>query len=163
MLTTFRPHPKPTTYRDQALRDMAKDRTPILLAPGETWGNPETTVACHANWQWGGKGQGKKCHDFLSVWGTSAANDWLDQSRGPDKAERQAAFWRAYCIQLAEWEKVMHNPMESRRFRKAAANAINAFIDWVRENSRLFDAGDWQLNYMEKEYVQEFNAVRTIH
>lgn len=149
----FRPHPKPTTYKDQALRDMARGRTPVLLAPWEGFGDPAETVHCHANWLWGGKGQGKKCHDFLGVWGTSAANMWLDQGHRAAKDARQAAFWSAYCKQLTQWEIVRDSPWEPERFRKAAGRAINAFTQWVYENARLFDADDWQLNYLEKEYV----------
>lgn len=146
-------HPKPMLYIDHNLRKMANGRVPLLRVPGDHSYDVTKTVACHANWLWGGKGLGKKCHDFLSVWGSNEANMWLDQGSKEVKAARQAYWWAAYRKQLREWEKIIQDPWEPERFKVSAGKAINAFIDWVKENSQLFDHDDWQLEYKEREYV----------
>lgn len=132
-------NPKPQTYKSQALRDMAKGRKPLLLAPWENWGDPATTVFCHANWLWAGKGLGKKCYDFIGVFGTSEANMWLDQGSRAQKNERQQAFLNIYPDQLQAWEVIARDPLEPQRFRQEAREALNHAAIRIRGKTELLE------------------------
>lgn len=46
-------------------------------------GDTETTVLCHVNEAFAGKGMGTKAHDFAAFYGCSACHDIYDQRR-PD-------------------------------------------------------------------------------
>lgn len=42
----------------------------------------ETTVFCHANESFAGKGMGVKAHDFAGFFGCAACHKWYDSNRG---------------------------------------------------------------------------------
>lgn len=42
--------------------------------------DPDTTVACHSNWEMHGKGLGHKAEDIFVAFGCSSCYHWLDAS-----------------------------------------------------------------------------------
>lgn len=142
--------PKQKAYRDRYLLDMARRRTCLLNIPHECNRNPDTTVACHANWVENGKGMGMKAPDFFIVWGCSDCHAWLDQGHEATKEERQAVWWEAYRKQLKMWTAIAKDESCTPREKKSAGNAIEAFSDWVAQNAWKFEAGDWQLEYVKE-------------
>ncbi len=74
-----------TPYRNRALLNLAKGMPCQFRIQGICNGNPETTVACHANWQQFGKGKGIKASDWAMAHGCAACHTWLDSSDAPDE------------------------------------------------------------------------------
>lgn len=141
--------PKQKAYRDRYLLNMARRRTCLLKIPHVCNHNPDTTVACHANWVENGKGMGMKVPDFFTVWGCSSCHMWLDQGVEATKQERQAAWWGAYKKQLKMWGMIAKDESCSQKEKRSAQNAIDAFIEWVTKNAWRFEPGDWQLDFVK--------------
>lgn len=67
--------------RSRKLLNTAKGQECTLRFPGICHGGTETTVFCHLNFSWAGKGMGQKAHDILGVHGCYMCHVALDQSR----------------------------------------------------------------------------------
>lgn len=142
-------HPKPTTYRDANLLKMARGREPVASLPGNP-DHPTTTVAAHGNFLFMGKSKGKKAHDFFVIYVGYHFHAWLDQGMA-SKAEKLAAFWCAYRVQLELWIFIALDKTEKTKDRESALNAVAAFSEWVAVNQHMFEGGDWQLEYLTKD------------
>lgn len=119
---TTTPAPKPQTYRDPVLLEMARGRRCLLLAvEGCQGASGLTTVACHRN---EGKGMGQKQSDAYTTWGCVACHGWYDRSGAP-RAEKRRAFMAAHLRQVLEWRRIATDPSEPERFRKAAQRALD--------------------------------------
>lgn len=116
--------PKPETYRDQALLDMARDRACLFRWALAGCSGPETTVAAHSNELRHGKGKAQKAADCWSAWGCWSCHAEYDQGKTASKAEKRAAFALAHDRQIEAWRKVAADESEPRRFREAARRAL---------------------------------------
>lgn len=117
--------PKSEPYRDAVLLEMARGRVCLLLAVAHCrrlMHDSSTTVACHRN---EGKGMARKQSDCYSVWGCFDCHVWYDQSGAP-REEKRRAFDAAMDRQVSAWERVVADPAEPERFRKAAFGALKA-------------------------------------
>lgn len=64
-------------YRNPKARKAAEGEHCTLNFPGCNH-DPRTSVLCHLNEHWAGKGMGQKAHDFAAVIGCSVCHDILD-------------------------------------------------------------------------------------
>lgn len=64
-------------YRNKKILEFAKGQECTLEFPGCNH-NPETTVACHFNDHWAGKGVSQKADDCAVVFGCSHCHDVMD-------------------------------------------------------------------------------------
>lgn len=120
----FGPQPKPVPHRDQALMDMARGRRCLMTAVDACEGlRGETTVTAHRN---EGKGMGTKQSDAYSCWACAMCHFWYDQGSAP-RAEKRRAFLSAHLRQVLEWRRIVSDPTEPARFRRAAQFAL----DWL--------------------------------
>ena len=114
--------PKPHTYRDPALLEMAQGRPCLLMAVENCeLAGGTTTVACHQN---EGKGVSLKQSDAKSVWGCAPCHEWLDRSGAP-KAEKRRVFMGAHLRQVLAWREIVADASEPERNRKAAQRALD--------------------------------------
>lgn len=116
--------PKSAPKRCPALLAMAKDRPCLLRVPLVCTGGTATTVACHSNLGRHGKSGGRKADEPFSCWGCSACHRWLDQGPAPAE-EKEAVFMSAHVRQVLEWRRIAQDPAEPKRFRRAAAWALD--------------------------------------
>ena len=80
-------------YRSKRLLNAARGQDCTLQFDGICNGNPETTVAAHANGSRYGKGMGIKAHDCFIAWAYSSCHAELDQGKKFSKEEK-AYFWQ---------------------------------------------------------------------
>lgn len=139
--------PKRKPYRDPHLLKMARGRVPVAQCFLTQHDTAETTVAAHPNGYIFGKGGASKAHDFLVIYIGYHAHAWLDQSTA-SREEKEAFYWTALRNQLCLYESIMNDPYDYAKDRRSAFNALEAFSDWVTQNTRLFEPGDWQLNFV---------------
>jgi len=115
--------PKPETYRDPALLEMARGRPCLLLVPGVCNHRIDTTVAAHSNLSIHGKAGARKADDQYSVWGCSACHYWLDFSKALAN-QKESAFMLAHARQVLAWRLIAMDPNEPARYRNAARWAL---------------------------------------
>lgn len=159
--------PKRKPYRDMNLRAMANGREPVaqiyeVLRIDEILAffnepslanlrdYPGSTVGAHFNGYEFGKGLGSKADDLFLIFLGWNFHNWLDHSGAPKERKREVS-WILYRKQLDLLERIKNDPYEPEKNRKSAGAAIEAFKDWVTENQRLFEPGDWQLNFVKGE------------
>jgi hypothetical protein len=117
------PIPKQPREENPHYRAMARDRPCMLALPGICNRDWSTTVLAHSNSLADNKGKGYKSHDHAGVWACFSCHTWLDQSKGPTRDEKRAAFeiamkrMRAAVEQIAECSR-------SSRDREAALWAL---------------------------------------
>jgi hypothetical protein len=83
-------------YRNPRLLQTARGKDCLLQIPGVCNGNPETVVACHANWTEYGKGGALKAHDVFHARGCSACHAELDQGNKLDYEEKKYYWQRGF-------------------------------------------------------------------
>lgn len=115
---------KTKAKRCPALLEMANGRPCLLHIPGVCNGRTDTTVACHSGLSIHGKAGARKADDCYSSFGCAACHSWLDQGPAP-RAVKEAAFMAAHLRQVIEWRRVMQDPTEPDRFRRAARWALD--------------------------------------
>jgi hypothetical protein len=99
----------------------------LLQVPGICTHRPGAYVqccACHGNSSIYGKGSRIKAHDFFSVWGCARGHTWLDESYTASGAERQQAFRYALVRQIAEWSKLLEDPLTGPKDRASCLWAL---------------------------------------
>jgi hypothetical protein len=117
------PEPKTAPKRNAVLLEMARGRICLLMVPGVCTGDVATTVACHSNWQEHGKAGARKADDCYTVWGCVACHSWLDSGKADAQTKRRI-FSTAHASQQWLWRRAQQDPIESERFRRAAAWAL---------------------------------------
>lgn len=90
--------PKDIAYRNKKLLNAARGESCTICAP---WCNHDcdTTVFCHFNEAFAGKGVSRKAHDYAGVFGCSACHDRMDRRIQPDEDYRNDEYFyllRAY-------------------------------------------------------------------
>jgi hypothetical protein len=83
-------------YRSPSLLASARGKDCTLQIPGVCNGNPETTVAAHANWQEYGKGGALKAHDIFHARACSACHAEIDQGKNLDYDEKKFYWQRGF-------------------------------------------------------------------
>jgi hypothetical protein len=120
---TGRAVPKPESYRDTALLDLARGQPCYLRAVENCCGaDTATTVAAHRN---EGKGMGIKASDLYTVPACIWCHTWFDQSGSP-RAEKRRAFMAAHARWVLEWRAIATDLALSQRDRNAARRALEA-------------------------------------
>lgn len=115
--------PKPATYRDTALLDLARGQPCYLRAVENCCGaDTATTVAAHRN---EGKGMGVKVSDLYTVPACIACHTWLDQSGSP-RAEKRRAFMAAHSRWVLELRAIATDLAVSQRDNNTARRALEA-------------------------------------
>ena len=138
--------PKRKPYRDSHLLKMAKGRVPVAQLPGH-YDTPDTTVAAHPNGYIFGKGGASKADDFLVIYIGYHAHAWFDQGNA-SREEKEAFYWGALLFQLNLYRNTLNDPYEPKKNKESARKALEAFSNWVTQNQRLFEPGDWQLEWV---------------
>lgn len=97
--------PKQKNYRNQKLRDLAKE-CPQCMYCGET--NVGQVVGCHSNSHKFGKGLGCKASDAPIAFLCMACHDWVDGRDGTNSnsTERELVFYEGAC---KTWLWLMQN------------------------------------------------------
>lgn len=72
------------SYKSNKIRKSARGEACTIVTP---WcnSNTETTVLCHVNESFAGKGLGMKAHDFAAFYGCSDCHDIYDRRRPANK------------------------------------------------------------------------------
>jgi len=96
------PIPRTERKRNPTLLGLAQGRPCLLRIGGVCNRDPETTVACHSNWQEHGKAGARKADDHRTVWGCSACHHWFDRGPAPEAVKR-TAFANAHAEQVLHW------------------------------------------------------------
>ena len=80
-------------YRNKKILNAAKGEECTLNSP---WcnHNPETTVFCHSNEFYAGKGRGQKADDFFGFFGCSGCHDVVDRRLNVPQEWKQEQAWR---------------------------------------------------------------------
>lgn len=80
-------------YRNQKILDAAEGAPCMINSPQCNY-NPATTVACHLNEQYAGKGMRQKADDCAVAFGCSTCHDWLDgRLQIPDADKDKDWYW----------------------------------------------------------------------
>ena len=86
------------TYRNQKIRDSAKDENCTMFSP-QCNNDPRTTVFCHSNMLIHGRGTSRKAWDIFGFYGCSGCHNWYDKSGAP-RTELENHFWPAFSRTL---------------------------------------------------------------
>lgn len=83
--------------RSKKLTDSARGQVCTMGLPGCSYGT-DTTVCCHANYQWTGKGTGIKSSDVFSADMCGPCHDTYDRRKPSNHLEDELEqyFWRAF-------------------------------------------------------------------
>lgn len=87
------------THRLQGLRQLAQDK-PCCARTRWCNGDNRTTVWCHLNDQFAGRGKDHKAHDLLGFFGCSSCHDVIDGRAHileTTREERRAMGYEAVC------------------------------------------------------------------
>ena len=82
-------------YRNKKYTQAAKDQ-PCTLNSAYCNYDPSTTVFCHLNESWAGKGMSQKADDFAGFDGCSACHSAYDQNRLSDTEKYQSLLRAVY-------------------------------------------------------------------
>ena len=80
-------------YRNKKIRQAAKDEECLANFPG-CQGGTETTVFCHLNEQWAGKGMGQKADDCAGFFGCANCHREYDSNMFQNNDMLLRAYYR---------------------------------------------------------------------
>ena len=75
----------------------AANGAPCMMAGPECSNNRETTVACHLNYGWAGKGMGQKADDVAVFFACADCHRWFDERRSGHQYRYRSDAFRA-CV-----------------------------------------------------------------
>lgn len=111
--------------RNQAYRDLARDKPCMLRVPQVCCNDSATVVLAHSNKGSDGKAMGMKADDARgSAWACFTCHQWVDQGRAP-AAEKDAAMAAAHARMLPALAAIAGDPAAKARDRAAAQWALD--------------------------------------